>query len=327
MFALNRLHGCGLITNYDCSAACAHCAYCSTPKWPRDSMTREMAGRLFRFLQQSGCGSVHIGGGEPLLRPELLYPVLEAAQEAGMVIEYVETNAAWHKSPEHTATILESLHRCGVDTLLVSMDPFHNEFIPFRQVKALIRCCHENGIGVFAWKEAFFDELDAMGDNTTHTLEEWASRFGNGTIAGLIRRYGLGLKGRALNTFRPFLTPVPLDEILQQATPCKELAGTYHFHLDLYGNFIPQSCQGLSVAFEDVRNGVRQEKYPVFARLYEDGIAALLNYAQEEHGFEPAVAYAGKCDLCYAIRKHLVLEHGLDLPDLQPQAHYQFAER
>jgi hypothetical protein len=327
MFSLKQLHGCGLITNYDCSAACAHCAYCSTPKWPRDSMTRETAERLFRFLRQAGCDSVHIGGGEPLLRPEALYPVLDAAQEADIAIEYVETNAAWHKSPTQTATVLDALRRRGVDTLLVSMDPFHNEFIPFRQVKGLIHSCHENGMGVFAWKEAFFDELDAMGGETTHPLEEWARRFGNGSIAGLIRQYGLGLKGRALNTFRPYLTQVPLEDILQQASPCRELAGTHHFHLDLYGNFIPQSCQGLSVAFEDIRDGVTRKKYPVFARLYEEGITSLLNHAREEHGFEPATKYAGKCDLCYAIRKHLVLERGLNLPDLQPREHYRFAER
>lgn len=326
MFSLTRLYGGGLITNYDCSAACAHCAYCSSPKWPKENMSHEMAMRLFRFLRQSGCGSVHIGGGEPLLRPDKLYPVLEDAGEAGIAIEYVETNASWHKSSEKTELILRNLRQRGVDTLLISMDPFHNEFIPFRQVKDLIRCCHENGIGVFAWKEAFFDELDAMGEDAPHTLEEWSSRFGEGNLASLIQRYGLGLKGRALATFRPWLEQMPLERILQASAPCKELAGPYHFHLDLFGNFIPQSCQGLSLSFEDIRQGVTTAAYPVFSRLYEDGIGSLLSYARAEHGFAPATTYVGKCDLCWAIRKHLVLTCRLDLPDLRPAGHYLYAE-
>lgn len=34
--------------------------------------------------------------------------------------------------------------------------------------------------------------------------------------------------------------------------------------------------------------------------------------------------YAGKCDLCYDIRNYLVLELGLDLPDLKPEGHYKY---
>jgi len=285
-------------------------------------MTRELATDLFRFLKQNGCTSVHIGGGEPLLRPDKLFPVLEAAVETGIGIDYVETNAAWHKTPERTATVLRSLRERSVDTLLISMDPFHNAFIPFRQVKDLMRSCHENGMQVFAWKEAFFDEMEAMGDEVPHDLTEWASLFGGGSISGLIRRYGLGLKGRALETFRPYLVQVPLEDILRDAGPCTELAGAYHFHLDLHGQFIPQSCQGLSVHYQDAVRGALVSEYPVFARLHEGGIGLLLDHARETYGFVPDAKYAGKCDLCWAIRRYLALDRGLDLPDLQPHGHY-----
>ena len=40
-----------------------------------------------------GCPSVHIGGGEPLLRPDKLQAVLEAASDCGVGIDYVETNS------------------------------------------------------------------------------------------------------------------------------------------------------------------------------------------------------------------------------------------
>ena len=36
-----------------------------------------------------GCRSVHIGGGEPLLRPDNLAEILGVAQNVGVLIEYV----------------------------------------------------------------------------------------------------------------------------------------------------------------------------------------------------------------------------------------------
>ncbi len=325
MFSLKRLHGCGIITNYDCSAKCAHCAYCSSPHWPKDSMSPEMARTLFRFLRQSGCASVHIGGGEPLLRPEKLYPILEAAQENGIGIDYVETNASWHNSAEHTGIILRNLHKHGVDTLLISMDPFHNEHIPFRKVKDLIRVCHANRMQVFPWKGEFFGELEEMGDQTTHSLEEWESRYGKGYKINLIKRYGLGMKGRDLETYKPSMAQIPLPDILKNATPCKELAGAAHFHLDLHGNFIPQSCPGLSIHFSDLAEGVNRSKYPLISRLYEEGIGALFSYASKQHGYVPNDCYVNKCDLCRDIRKFLVLDKALQLADAMPRGHYLFA--
>jgi hypothetical protein len=36
---------------------------------------------------------VHIGGGEPLLKPDQLGRVLEIADETGIRVDYVETNS------------------------------------------------------------------------------------------------------------------------------------------------------------------------------------------------------------------------------------------
>ena len=46
-----------------------------------------------------GCPSVHIGGGEPLLRPDKLQAVLEAASDCGVGIDYVEINSYRNTQP------------------------------------------------------------------------------------------------------------------------------------------------------------------------------------------------------------------------------------
>jgi len=68
-----------------------------------DPATAEDHLRLVRSL---GCRSVHIGGGEPLLRPDNLGEILEVTGRVGVSIEYVGTNSSWFKDLESAKRIL-----------------------------------------------------------------------------------------------------------------------------------------------------------------------------------------------------------------------------
>ena len=82
-----------------------------------------------------GCHSVHIGGGDPLLRPDSLAEIIGVAENVGVSIEYVETNSSWFKEMEFAVDVLSRLRGKGLKTLLVSISPFHNEHIPFFRYK------------------------------------------------------------------------------------------------------------------------------------------------------------------------------------------------
>src|SRR5690606_28830200 len=116
-------------------------------------------------LKRLGCHNVHIGGGEPLLKSEKIFPVLEAAARNNINIDYIETNASWFKDEASAKTILKELIKHGVHTLLISIDPYHNEYIPFYKVKGLIRACSKVNMGVFPWLIDFWDDLDALDDS------------------------------------------------------------------------------------------------------------------------------------------------------------------
>lgn len=322
MLKLNRLISGGLITNYYCSSKCRHCVYNSSPHWPRDYMTVELADEIFQTLKKSGCYAVHIGGGEPLLNPEGLLSVLKVAKNHGIHIEYIETNASWFKDMNSAGELLKKLKDNEVDTLLISIDPFHNEYIPFYKVKGLIEACQKFGIDVFPWLMDFWNHLDAMEDTKTHRLEDYERFFGSGYMLQLLKRYPINLKGRALNTYKEYLRSFPVKEILQGSAPCRELSGVHHFHIDLYGNFIPQSCPGLSIRLSDLSKGALPEKYPIIHALYSSGIKGLYDLATSRYGFVAKESYAGKCDLCNDIRRYLIGKLKLDLPDLKPEEHY-----
>ena len=55
-----------------------------------------------------------------------------------MHIDYVETNSSWYRDPDTAIELLDRLKRKGLHTLLISMSPFHNEYIPFAKVKGVM---------------------------------------------------------------------------------------------------------------------------------------------------------------------------------------------
>ena len=194
MLRINYLVSGGLITNYRCSSRCRHCVYASSHAWPDDYMTSSAADEIFSLLKKLGCSSIHIGGGEPLLRPERIFPVLESAAGNDVDIEYIETNASWYKDESSAVNILKELRKRGAGCLLISIDPYHNEYIPFYKVKGLIKACSEVNMDVFPWLMEL-DDLDALDDRRPHSGGH--ARLGDDYLLKLPGRYGLNLRGRA----------------------------------------------------------------------------------------------------------------------------------
>jgi pyruvate-formate lyase-activating enzyme len=127
---IGRLASGGIITNCFCTSACRHCLYNCSPLREKKYISVEAAEENLRTVKSLGGSAVHIGGGEPMLRPEELSAVLDAARRTGVAIDCVETNAAWFTDAESAEALLAQLRPKGLHTLLVSISPFQNEQIP-----------------------------------------------------------------------------------------------------------------------------------------------------------------------------------------------------
>ena len=104
---------------------------------------------------------------------------------------------------------------------------------------------------------------------------------------------------------------------------CRELLAVNHFHFDLFGNYIPGLCSGLSIHRDDLGKEISEEKYPVLHVLFNDGIRGLFNLISREFGFQSSESYMSKCHLCLDLRRHVVLDRGMAPRDLQPTAFYE----
>ncbi len=322
---IRRLISGGVITNYSCTSACRHCLYRCGSHRDKAYLEPGPAGEIFRTIRGLGCRAVHIGGGEPFLRPEGLGNVLDAARKAGVTVEYVETNASWFTEPDRAAAILEDLSGRGLSTLLVSISPFHNEFIPLARVRGVIDACRSAGIRVLPWISDFLDDLSRLDPGRPHDLTEYEEIFGKAYLLQVLRRYWIHMGGRAPDTFRPHVPVRPPAEILKgkPATCARGLSDTSHFHIDLHGNYIPGLCAGLAVDAEDLGKPLDPRKYPLITMLYGSGIKGLHGFAEGEFGFKPEKpAYINACDLCIEIRGYLV-EEGYDgSEELRPLGFY-----
>jgi len=134
--------------------------------------------------------------------------------------------------------------------------------------------------------------------------------------------YGLSMGGRAITIEAECGTSKPLTSLLAaQKRPCRNLLSAGHFHVDLYGRYIPPGCTGIAILLEEAVNGVPQGKYPALDALVAGGVAALLETAQGL-GFNAEAAYTSSCALCFHIRHWLSKQSGF--PELDAE-HYAAA--
>lgn len=326
--AISRLQSGGVITNYHCVSRCGHCLYNCGPHREKDYLDRVTAEAIFSRIIERGCRSVHIGGGEPLLAPDKLTAVAEAARRTGMGIDYVETNSAWYVDAGQADDVLSRLRQAGVGTLLVSISPFHNASIPFSRVRGVIDACRRTGMHVFPWVNAFVRDLDRLGGDRPHAMAEFEAAFGRDYLRRIPDRYWIHLGGRALETFRPVYPGYTAAEILDKSprSCTRALSDTSHFHIDLYGRYVPGLCAGLAIPMEDLGRPLREGAYPLLDRLCAAGIRGLYELAAAEYGHRPGREdYLNHCDLCTDIRQFLMNGTSEAFPELAPAGFYAAA--
>ncbi len=329
-FTIGQLLSGGLITNYFCTSRCRHCLYNCGPHWKKEYIDPGAAEKILGVVRSLGCRSVHIGGGEPMLRPETLGEV-DSAKRAGMGVDYVETNSSWFRDPASARERLIRLLRRGLPALLVSISPFHNEFTPFSKVKGVIAAAQRAGMNIIPWVEDFIADLAGFEANKVHSLEEYGREFGADHpdypdfLSRIRSRYWIHLGGRALETFRGASPTRSFERIIREnPRGCRrELSDTSHFHVDLFGNYIPGLCAGLAISLADLGKPLSREKHPIVTTLADSGITGLFNWAEKRWGFKPAQTdYINKCDACTEIRTFLARTRPGMFPELNPGEFY-----
>ena len=312
--------GSGIITNYNCTASCRHCMFASSPECKKEFVTAEKAEEIASLLEDAGCDSVHIGGGEPFMNFDALCELIGALNRHCIDVDYIETNAFWCKERDFIRQRLLRLRELGVECVMASVDPFHIEFVPLERPLLLCEMLEEMGFDYFIWQQKFLNRLSKLDKTKTHTKEELEEVLGKDYITETAAEYGLGMNGRALAIAKKIYQKKGVPSLVN-ADECPTLTRPHHCHIDLYGNAIPSRCTGLSVDARDYLEGkFPEDKYPVYSRLVKGGTEALLEYAKSKGFVLDKDGYATKCIFCYKMREFLF--KNCPSTDLAPASFY-----
>ncbi len=104
--------------------------------------------------------SIMTFGGEPLLYPEIVCAIHEQAKKVGIPIRDVITNGFWSTKTEKIQEIAQNLAKSGVNEVSISVDCFHQEFIPLKTVKRAAKSLIEAGIERVRWNPCWVVSKD-----------------------------------------------------------------------------------------------------------------------------------------------------------------------
>ena len=118
-----------------CTGRCKHCSQ-GEHSFASGSIDKNIAADAVRRIAAVyDIKTVMVFGGEPLLYPESVYTVMQAAKELNIEKRQVITNGYFSKDIERIREVARMLFECGVNDLLLSVDAFHQETIPLDTVR------------------------------------------------------------------------------------------------------------------------------------------------------------------------------------------------
>jgi hypothetical protein len=322
----------GIILSYKCSSTCKHCMYACSPKWRADWPTERSIELILRKLASSikpspnGCENVslnhglHFTGGEPFLNFQLLLKAVMIADELRIPSIFVETNCFWCVDDEQVREKFTALKQAGLKGILVSVNPFILEQVPFERTQRAIKIGREIfGGNTMIYQETYYHRFKSLRISDTLTLDQYLER-----DAWALRFSELLPMGRACYRLKHFFAKYPAKAFFDESC-ISELTRSWHVHVDNYFNYVAGYCGGISLGdardLDALTSGVDLQDKPVLnslveslGRLYEFAVREF-NYREREEG------YVSKCHLCVDIRRHIV-EQTDEFKELQPRELY-----
>jgi hypothetical protein len=328
----------GLLLSYKCSAACRHCMYGCSPTWngdwiDEDALERglaQLAGKI-QPSQQGAKGvslnyGLHFTGGEPFLNYELLLRAVRIAAELKIPSTFVETNCFWCTSDEITRERLRLLEASGLRGILISVNPFYAEFVPFDRTERCIQISGEVfGRNVMVYQLEFFHLFRRLGITKQISQEDSLTIMQTECGSANVEFF---MMGRAVSRLRALLPAHRADVFLQQ--PCRpEFLRSWHNHFDNYGNFLPGYCGGISLGNwlhldSLIEEGIDLEAHPVLSFLIPGNMEGLFQFARHFGYREAEQGYVSKCDLCLDLRSFLAGQR--EFEELAPKEFYEHVE-
>jgi Radical SAM superfamily len=299
-----------ILFTYRCTIACRHCLFACRPGRPAVVMKPEQCVHHLRQLRELD-RVVHIAGGEAMLYWDVLAEALRLARRHGVMPHFIESNGSFATDDAIVQERFGFLRQQGLLGILLSCDPYHQEFVPPANFLRARRIARE----IFGERNVWVSDVpdEQVYDYPTIVRDE--SR-----LRELLRSNPPMLVGSACTRLSPLLEAFPIEQLPPQQgwtggpqpAHCAaefDLATMWEVHIDPYDN-IQTNCGVIlgkadRVPIRDVLAGRRSTENDVVGILSQEGPTGLAEFARRCHGFQIPQRARQKCELCYLTRRFL----------------------
>jgi hypothetical protein len=328
----------GLLLSYKCNAACRHCMYACNARWKADWISEtdleKMLSQLAGKIRPSPYGhenidlshGLHFTGGEPFLNFDLLCRAVEMASGLGIPSLFVETNCFWCRDETTARYKLLALREKGLHGIMISVNPFYLEYVPFERTERAVRISNEIfGYNAIVYQLEYYRRFKALGIRDKVPFEQYLQLENRVDFARNTEFFIMGRAPYSLTDELAELYPkYPAGRLVQ--LPCSPpFLRNWHNHFDNYGHYIPGFCGGITLG--DCReldtllaNGIDLGEYPVLRYLVHEDLKGLLHFTCDRGYLPDGDGYYSKCHLCTDVRKYLSAMD--DFKELKPAAFY-----
>lgn len=143
------IHRIEFMVTYQCTGKCKHCSVGDQlnqgigPKHVRIAKACEAVAKLSRLFDIS---SVMTFGGEPLLYPDVVCAIHRQAMACDIDCRQLITNGFFTRDEQKRKETVRKLKLSGINDLLLSVDAFHDETIPYETAYAFAKDVRDSGI-------------------------------------------------------------------------------------------------------------------------------------------------------------------------------------
>jgi hypothetical protein len=306
---LNRLE---YSITYQCSSKCRHCyAPAEQPPGSPQHIDADLAIHIVREIGLvSDLNSVMTFGGEPLLYPEVVYRIHAEAQALGIPHRHVITNGYWTRDEGKIRTIARSLAQSGVNGVSISVDAFHQEYVPIEVVKRSATALWDAGIQNVRWNPCW---LVSENDGNAYNLQTRAILDELETALPMIPADDGNVmepEGKARANFRDYFQTafewprkscqdVPyMDRLDDVRTICVEPSGDIPVCGWVLGNAARENITQILARYDPYAD-------PTMKLILEEGVAGIVRQAQALGIALRQEGYFSICDLCTSLRQQL----------------------
>jgi hypothetical protein len=130
--------------SWKCNAYCRHCLVDSHAQ-RKEKLTMDQVLQSIEDAAAIGVSRLEFTGGEIMLFPGDLHLFLERSHRLGLKVT-LDTNAFWAKDSNKARNVLFRLRAWGVDSIILSTDSYHTEYIDLDCVRNAIDAAQRVGV-------------------------------------------------------------------------------------------------------------------------------------------------------------------------------------